>query len=180
MSCLQLILIAIMFTQPHPQPKKARYIAKKICKYSESRNLDPFMVVALIKHESSFNNRLVSKTYDYGLMQLNRRYFKGGCNLLNIECNIKKGTLFLYKLRRKYKGRRIYWLRRYNWNSPKHYLRVLWLTKAYKVALYKPYIYKIIRSGKYRKLHLFYKCIKNLCIGENKWFGSLMKREQNY
>ena len=51
-----------------------------------------------------------------------------------------------------------HWLRHYNWNSKKHYLRVLWVRDAYKDGNLKAL--NIIKRKKYMKFKLNLKCIK--------------------
>jgi len=127
------------------------------------------MTLSIIRHESSFKTRTLSKTGDYGLMQINKRWFNPKCNLFKIKCNIKKGTRIMVMWKRvcaTHKHKHIHWLRHYNWKSKKHHLRVLWLTKAYEEASKgHTYLYKTIkRRSRYQALKLNYKCIKkNLC-----------------
>jgi hypothetical protein len=152
----------------HPNPKYTYKIAKNICHYSEKRNLDPYLVLSTIRHESNFTINAKSHTKDLGLMQINSRIYKPKCNLLNIRCNINEGTKILYVWKKacanhKHKS---HWLRHYNWRNKKHHLRVLWLTEAYKKN--KHYLFKMIKERKYMKLKIKYNCIKNLCgaLGE--------------
>jgi hypothetical protein len=169
MDCVGPIVAAIVATHYNPNPywmkRRIKVIAKYTCYYSKRRKLNPYMVLGIMRHESFFRPRLISKTNDYGLMQLNKKYFWGRCNLLKIRCNIKEGTRFLSAIRRAYRNAKFHWLRKYNWYSYKHHLRVLWLTRAYKEAKGNKKLYKLIRSGKYKRLKLNYKCINHgLCL----------------
>lgn len=156
--------MAITATHFNPRKYKTRIkkISKYICLYSEKQNIDPYLVLSVIRHESFFRPKSISRTNDYGLMQLNHKYFGGTCNLLKIKCNIKKGAKFLARIKRK--PSKSHWLRRYNWCNRRHHLRVLWLRSAYKKS--KPRLYKIIRLRKYTDLKLTYKCINDgsLCM----------------
>jgi hypothetical protein len=169
--CMGLMLSAIVAT--HPSPRNHKYtiksIAKNICKYSGYRKLNPYMPLSVIRHESSFNPRLKSKTDDCGLMQINIRWYKVKCNLYKVKCNIKEGTRIMATWRKaclSHDHKDIHWLRHYNWNNKKHHLRVLWLAEAYKRAAEgHTYLYEIIkRRDMYQRIRIKYKCIKeDLC-----------------
>ncbi len=64
----------------------------KIEQYANKYGIDPNRVKALIMNESGFNPNAVSSTSDYGLMQLNSRYFKG--NLTDIDNNLNQGCKY--------------------------------------------------------------------------------------
>ena len=64
----------------------------KIEQYANKYGIDPNRVKALIMNESGFNPNAVSSTSDYGLMQLNSRYFKG--NLTDIDNNLDQGCKY--------------------------------------------------------------------------------------
>lgn len=172
MDCIGPITAAIIATHYNPNRynrRIIRVIATNVCYYSKKRRVDPFLIIGLIRHESFFKPRIISKTSDYGLMQLNKKYFGGKCNLLKIGCNIKEGVRFVSVLKRVYGNSKFHWLRKYNWYSRKHHLRVLWLSRAYKAANKRKDLYKVIRSGKYRNLRLNYKCINDgLCMKRGK------------
>jgi len=157
-------LINQVHYSPHNHKRTINSIAKHTCYYSKKRELDPILVTALIAHESGFKPKLKSKTNDIGLMQLHYKYIRDRCNPFKIKCNIKTGTRKLARFKNKDPGKH-HWLRRYNWFSKTHHLRVLWISAALKRALEgHTYLFKIIKQRKYQKLRINYKCIgKDLC-----------------
>jgi hypothetical protein len=163
--CIILMVIAITYTHPDPSTHKSDIsrIANNICRWSKNYSIDPYIILSIIRHESFFKKTAVSKTNDYGLMQINIIHKK--CNLLNTECNIRTGSKLLLTWMIKHRSSKYHWLRRYNWNNYKHHLRVLWLIKAYKYAMggHKT-LYKTIKYGQYKRLRLSYSCIeRDLC-----------------
>lgn len=169
MDCIGPIVVAIMSTHYNPNGNRRRIkvIAKNVCYYSKRKRVSPYLVISTIRHESFFKPNLISGTNDYGLMQLNKKYFGHKCkSLLQIKCNIREGTKFLSALKRVYKNAKFHWLRKYNWYSFNHHLRILWLTRAYKEAKEREELYEVIRSGRYKRLKLNYQCIKDdtLCM----------------
>lgn len=170
MDCIGPIVAAIMATHYNPNSyvnrRRIRVIAKYTCLYSKRRKVNPYLVIGTMRHESFFKPYLVSSTSDYGLMQLNKKYFGHRCNLLKIRCNIREGVRYLAAIKKVYGNVKFHWLRKYNWYSYKHHLRVLWLTRAYKEAEKRKELYKVIRSGRYKKLRLNYSCINSdgLCM----------------
>ena len=64
--------IANLFTRVNPSlnAKKAQEYANLIIQAAEKFNQDPYVIAALIVHESTVNNKAVSKGGDYGLMQI--------------------------------------------------------------------------------------------------------------
>lgn len=160
MACIKIIMGLIIATSSYPN--SSYKTAKNICLWSEARKLDPYLVLALIRHESGFNYRLISRTGDYGLMQIHKKYSKAKCNLRKIDCNIKEGTRIMAIWRRVclsvHNHKNSHWLRHYNWNSRKHHLRVLWIAKAYKSG--SPKFIKLIKNRGYKKLRINYRCIK--------------------
>ena len=95
-----------------------------IDKYSKIKKVDPFLIMALIKQESTFKASVVSPSRAYGLMQLllntanlmarkyKRRVYR--TNLFNPEINIKFGVEYLKDLIDKYNGNIYYALAAYN------------------------------------------------------------------
>ncbi len=95
-----------------------------IHKYSNNKKIDPYLIMALIKQESSFNVSAVSPSKAYGLMQLllktanlmakkyNRKVYRA--NLFSPEINIKFGVEYLKELIDKYNGNIYYALAAYN------------------------------------------------------------------
>ena len=81
--------------------------------YSVKYSLDANVVYNVIKVESNFNKNAVSKTGDYGLMQLqkptayfllNHLGYAKDSNLFDIRLNIELGCLHLKGMLNKYKG----------------------------------------------------------------------------
>jgi soluble lytic murein transglycosylase len=93
-------------------------------RYSEERGLDPYLVAALIRQESTFNPRVRSHAGARGLMQIipstgqilarqeKRRY--DAAELYNPEINIRYGTRYLKDVLESFGGRVDYALASYN------------------------------------------------------------------
>ncbi|MDD3237800.1 MAG: lytic transglycosylase domain-containing protein [Candidatus Gastranaerophilales bacterium] len=64
-----------------------------ILKYANEYGVDPNLVKAVMRTESSFNSKATSSANCCGLMQLNAKYFKG--DLYDPENNIKQGCQYL-------------------------------------------------------------------------------------
>ena len=64
--------IAKLFTRVNPSlgTKKAQDYASIVVNAGEKFKVDPYVIAALIVHESTVNNKAVSKGGDYGLMQI--------------------------------------------------------------------------------------------------------------
>lgn len=64
--------IAALFTRVNPllDAKKAKDYAAIIIEAGEKFKQDPYVIAALVVHESTVNNKAVSKGGDYGLMQV--------------------------------------------------------------------------------------------------------------
>jgi hypothetical protein len=98
------ILLAIHMSlspfQPVPQYKVQQF-ATEIEKNSESTQVDPLVYVAIITHESEWNERAISADQeDYGLMQIRGRHYNGGQHpewLLNPHVNILAGGYVINK-----------------------------------------------------------------------------------
>lgn len=86
-----------------------------VYKYSEENNIDPLLVFAIIKAESNFNPKIVSKSNAKGLMQLmestaeeitekefQENYYS--TMLFEPEKNIKIGTAYFASLLERYNG----------------------------------------------------------------------------
>jgi len=84
-------------------------LARIIMSYSIIYDIPTSLLFAIISAESGFNPRAVNKnsnrTYDYGLMSLNSRTFKGysRAQLFEIDTNLRLGCEFLVKLKKRYK-----------------------------------------------------------------------------
>jgi hypothetical protein len=94
---------------------------------SKKNNLDPYLVLAVIKNESSFRPEAISYKGARGLMQLmpnTKKYIEVKIANINpedqfssfdAEYNIKLGSAYLRYLRERYKGRITLALMAYNW-----------------------------------------------------------------
>lgn len=93
-------------------------------KYSAERELDPYLVAALIRQESTFNPRVRSRANARGLMQLipataqslarQERVRYATSDLYNPEINIRYGTRYLKQVLAQFGGRVDYALAGYN------------------------------------------------------------------
>ncbi|MBQ6114595.1 MAG: transglycosylase SLT domain-containing protein [Synergistaceae bacterium] len=64
--------IYALFTKANPrlEPVNAKKYAEIVIEASEKFKQDPYVIAAIIVHESTVNNKAVSKGGDYGLMQV--------------------------------------------------------------------------------------------------------------
>ncbi len=101
--------------EPTPEPTFEKYdipLSEDLQKYvivqSETVGLDPKLVLAVMKVESNFKSNLISKTNDYGLMQINKVNHKwlkkelGITDFLDPKQSIDCGIYMLANLRSKY------------------------------------------------------------------------------
>ncbi len=70
------------------------YYKDIVYKYSGANNLDPLLVFAIIKAESSFNDKAVSKKNAMGLMQITEGTGRWSAESLNID-TFKVSDLFI-------------------------------------------------------------------------------------
>ena len=65
-------IIYALFTEANPklEPANAKKYAEIVLEVSEKFKQDPYVIAAIIVHESTVNNKAVSKGGDYGLMQV--------------------------------------------------------------------------------------------------------------
>jgi hypothetical protein len=144
--CYAVVLKLILSTGYTPYYKP---IAKNICKYAKRYDVSPYLILATIKHESNFKKNLISKTNDYGLMQVNKIHCKK-CNLLDIKTNLWIGIRLMRRMRSaciKYHNHKSHWFRHYNWRSYSHHINVLKLARGYKDGRYK-----LVRKKEYKKI----------------------------
>lgn len=96
-----------------------RYV-DEIKKTAQTSELDYLLVLALIRQESAFNDKAMSRVGARGLMQLmpatarvlDRSLNKS--NLFNVEKNVSAGTRYLAQLMKRYDGNVVYALAAYN------------------------------------------------------------------
>ena len=102
-------------------PKK---YSEYVYKYSEELDIDPMLVFAVIKTESNFEEKIVSKSGAVGLMQLMEETAKEQAEKLNIEytkdilydpeINIKLGTNYFSSLLKSFENNYILAFAAYN------------------------------------------------------------------
>ena len=85
--------IAKLFTSVNPSlnAKTAKNYADIIISVCEKHKQDPYVIAALIVHESTVNNKAISKGGDYGLMQKFPKVKKAK-DILDAKTNISYGT----------------------------------------------------------------------------------------
>jgi len=71
-------------------------ICKNVWHNSKEHNLNPYLMMAIIHHESGFDPNAIGKTADFGLMQINLKTWQSYFNLtldklFDVEENIKIG-----------------------------------------------------------------------------------------
>ena len=96
---------------------KSKKITSMIMKYS----YDPLLMCALIKIESNYKTKAMSKTGDYGLCQLNKKFYSmySERELLDIETNIRLGAEHLNMCLVETDYNRVLSLAYYNAGEPK-------------------------------------------------------------
>ncbi len=89
-------------------------------KHAEQQQIDPLLIMALMRQESAFNSAAISRMGARGLMQIMPRTAKTidkkltKKDLLNPEKNIKIGTLYFSRLLKKYNNNVVFALAAYN------------------------------------------------------------------
>ena len=70
--------IFALFTKHNPtlSAANAKKYSEIVIEASEKYNQNPYVIAAIIVHESTVNNKAVSKGGDYGLMQIRWKYHK--------------------------------------------------------------------------------------------------------
>jgi hypothetical protein len=80
---------------------KVKQFATEIQKSAETTQVDPLIYVAIITHESGWDERAISQDgEDYGLMQVRGRHYNGGKHpewLLNPHVNLMAGSYVIQK-----------------------------------------------------------------------------------
>lgn len=79
--------------------KHALFLSRIVHREGDKHNLHPYVIAAVIVRESGVRSRVVSKTGDYGLMQIHlnahRKKIKSVEDLFNPEINIALGSRIL-------------------------------------------------------------------------------------
>lgn len=91
------IILAINLSTSLPSQTVELY-AKQIQKSCEVKGVEPLEIIAIITHESQWNAGIISPNgFDYGLMQIRKKYYKGNANnLLDPLLNINIGVYYAY------------------------------------------------------------------------------------
>jgi len=136
---MKIILAAILFLSPHLDKEEAAKYAKVIHTMSKSQEIDPFLIVSIIRAESNFSSDKRSKTNDMGLMQIHvsRTTFpdlRGHEKLLyNPTLNIYLGVKHLRMFRkwhlRKCKPDHLWW-RHYKWGYRQKFPNRIWAARV--------------------------------------------------
>ena len=132
---MKIILAAILFLSPHLKQEEAKEYAKIIHAMSTSQEIDPFLIVSIIRVESNFKRTARSKTSDYGPMQIHvsRTTFSElrghEWMLYNPTLNVYLGTKHLRMFRkwhhRKCKPDHLWW-RHYKWGFKRKFPNRKW------------------------------------------------------
>lgn len=107
---------------PSLELEKARLYSEQILIYCRQYNLSPLLVLAIIGHESRFNEKAESVTDDYGPMQVNKWWLKklkvSKASLQNIKNGVAAGTLIL-AIKKQETPNKACWWSVYNSRNPK-------------------------------------------------------------
>ena len=81
------------------QPETANRLSPMIVQSAEQHNVDPLLVAAMIRQESSYRSHVVSPAGAVGLTQIIPRYWQQTCvgNLYDENTNINCGSFILAK-----------------------------------------------------------------------------------
>jgi soluble lytic murein transglycosylase-like protein len=110
-------------------------IALSINKFAKEYDLNKELLLAIIKTESTFDITRVSRTKDYGLMQLNYKTIEAlrfdiKRIRTDVDYSIGCGVLYLVMLRERYPNDK-YWWARYHSSTPKY--KQIYISKIKKV-----------------------------------------------
>ena len=93
-------------SNPKLKDGEIEWIYNRIDKYSRQYNIDPYLIVAVMEKESSFNHETISNSGALGLMQLMPSTAKElGVNPKRAEENIEGGIRYLRQQLDKYDGK---------------------------------------------------------------------------
>lgn len=109
---LLIIIIAIVLIISAKPMIKLMYktdYSEYVEKYAKEYNVDKYLIYAVIKNESKFNNEAISSKNAKGLMQIMEETGEEMANKLNVdnslydeERNIQLGVFYLYELLQRY------------------------------------------------------------------------------
>lgn len=133
--------------------------------YSKKYQIDPYIMLALIKVESDFDSQAVSATGDYSLAQINYKVWQKELKREGIELNfyklknnsayaIEKMALILQILKKRHAKKDPYWFARYHSNTKKFKSKYLLKVKR-QLATINTVTKPNIKSNK--KMHLIAK-----------------------
>ena len=93
-------------SNPKLKDGEIEWLYTRIDKYSRQHNIDPYLIVAVMEKESSFNHETISSSGALGLMQIMPSTAKElGVNPKRAEENIEGGIRYLRQQLDKYEGR---------------------------------------------------------------------------
>ena len=93
-------------SNPKLKDGEIEWLYNRIDKYSRQYNIDPYLIVAVMEKESSFNHETISSSGALGLMQLMPSTAKElGVNPKRAEENIEGGIRYLRQQLNKYGGK---------------------------------------------------------------------------
>ena len=100
------ILNYIKNSNPKLKDGEIEWLYTRIDKYSRQYNIDPYLIIAVMEKESSFNHETISSSGALGLMQIMPSTAKElGVNPKRAEENIEGGIRYLRQQLDKYEGR---------------------------------------------------------------------------
>ena len=155
---MKIILAAILTLSPHVKEDVARKYAQVIHSMCKSQEIDPLLVVSIIRVESGFHPSKSSRTNDHGLMQIHVSHttfseLRGHEHLLrsptlNIYLGIKHLRMFRKWHHRKCKPDHTWW-RHYKWGFRRKFPNQKW---ADKVRRYHQQLIKKFRESQWKKV----------------------------
>jgi soluble lytic murein transglycosylase-like protein len=128
-------LVAKMIESESPSHPNKHSLANIIVSESRKQDVDPLFVAAIVRAESMFKHKAVSRRGAQGLMQImpaTGRFIAKNSNIAlkdtealhNPETNIKLGVWYVRYLLTKFKGNRAQMLAAYNW-GPSNMLKAI-------------------------------------------------------
>lgn len=128
--------VKIAATKLSPAAKKIEQQAWWVYTYAQKYNIDPYIMLALIKVESNFDQAAVSETGDYSLAQINyavwnKELESKGMKLdyeklqKNSSYAIEKMAIILSLIKKRHAKKDPHWYGRYHSNTKKYKKRYL-------------------------------------------------------